>query len=918
MPAWRVACAGRRGRQQETQGDERAETEDRQRRERMLEDRGKKKRAKTVSWEKCSRQLLSLEQQMTESESFFEQRRCDDKQDYQEEGSDAVSEVYIHPSSHLRQLPSRVASPVSLCPSSTSRSSSPASLTSTPSAFPESSSLFSSNRSAHSAPPLSSSSRSLSPSSHWRSPTNCYPHPSVSSVPSLSSPPPFSSPSVSAVHSPSSLLSRTLALLLLLFSASPLPPSACLASSPLPVWQAFSASISPRCGLGPAVSLSSFPAFSSLRRRCRRVSSGGCASPVESPSETHAPINFVSPFHNSFSPPQPFRWWLATPGRRKSLLFCSFLFSPHTLVSPCSPLLSLSSSSLFSPFSPFSPFSLLSFPTPPPQFSSVSPSTSSPLPASLQRSQTHTEETAHAKRPKGQRNFGFTRIRCLGKPFARAVHTPGTSPLHSLARKSEDEQQQSGGLQATFFNSLFSFGTRAHEDREAQKAREASEEESEESAAEPENAPTAERAAEGGQTEEELPGRRLTRGKGRQQTKQKSREESQEKARDGSESKSGKNFGETSREKTRRNYAEKSEGKPDKMSRDKAEKTSEKTSAEKAAEKECGSRGEQKGAETNVETTEEKSEKTENRLQGDTSESTEPGERKRRKPWNYGRPWTEEIRLKIAARTRLAMQRLKSERAAAKTDDGEAISRTPSAAKRAPLSSAARLKLSERLRARWRDPEARLKLLQLGRERTQSEATRAAIAESVRRKWREDPGYAERVREGHAKVNAAGEKRKKISETLKRLWRDEAFRHRMRTTRRPYTEERRRALSAKITAMWAERTDYRSRTVDAIRSRFDRLKVESFTRRLGAGKIPTQRVFSHFAANTPAGGPHAPDLFSILGVKQAKLFPLQPPHSQRQEFWQRMYQKLLSAEQEESAGSPTDENRGSQEPRKEE
>ncbi|KAF4644154.1 hypothetical protein TGRH88_011520 [Toxoplasma gondii] len=529
------------------------------------------------------------------------------------------------------------------------------------------------------------------------------------------------------------------------------------------------------------------------------------------------------------------------------------------------------------------------------EFSSVSPSTSSPLPASLQRSQTHTEETAHAKRPKGQRNFGFTRIRCLGKPFARAVHTPGTSPLHSLARKSEDEQQQSGGLQATFFNSLFSFGTRAHEDREAQKAREASEEESEESAAEPENAPTAERAAEGGQTEEELPGRRLTRGKGRQQTKQKSREESQEKARDGSESKSGKNFGETSREKTRRNYAEKSEGKPDKMSRDKAEKTSEKTSAEKAAEKECGSRGEQKGAETNVETTEEKSEKTENRLQGDTSESTEPGERKRRKPWNYGRPWTEEIRLKIAARTRLAMQRLKSERAAAKTDDGEAISRTPSAAKRAPLSSAARLKLSERLRARWRDPEARLKLLQLGRERTQSEATRAAIAESVRRKWREDPGYAERVREGHAKVNAAGEKRKKISETLKRLWRDEAFRHRMRTTRRPYTEERRRALSAKITAMWAERTDYRSRTVDAIRSRFDRLKVESFTRRLGAGKIPTQRVFSHFAANTPAGGPHAPDLFSILGVKQVS-----------EEEAQFSFRRLGNATHGENADAPHD------------
>ncbi|KEP61129.1 UNVERIFIED_CONTAM: hypothetical protein HHA_266372 [Hammondia hammondi] len=915
MPAWRVACAGRRGRRQETRGNERAETEDRVRRDRLFEDEGQERRATTASWEKCSCQLFSLEKQMAESESSFERRRCDEKQGYQEEGSCAVSEVYRHPSSHLRRLPSRVASPPSLCPSSTSRSSSPSSLSATHSAFLELSCLFSSNRSAHSPPSLSSSSKPLSPSSHWRSPMNRSPHLSVSSASSLLSPPPFASPSASGVHSPSSLLSRVLALLLLLFSASSLPPSACLASSPTSVWHAFSASISPHCGVGPAVALSPFLAFSSLRGRCRRASSGGCASPVDSPSETRSPVNFASPFHTSFSPPHPFRWWPTAPGRRESLLFCSSLFSPHALVSAWSPLLSLSlwSSSLFSPFS------VLPSPTPPPQLPCFFPSTSSPLLASLQRRQTHTE-AAHAKRTRGQRNVGCSSIQCLGRAFARAVHTPGTSPLHSLARESEAEQQQSGGLRATFFNSFFSFGTRARKDTEAQTAREeVSEEESEASCAEPENTPTAEEPAEkGGQTEEKLPGRRLTRGKGHQRTKQKSREESRQHARDESGTKSGPNLGETSRETSRRKYAVKAKGKSDKKSRGKSEKTPEKKSAEEAEEKECGSREEQQGAETNVETTEEKSEKTENRLQGDNSEGPEPGERKRRKPWNYGRPWTEEIRLKIAARTRLAMQRLKSERAAAKKDRGEAISRTPSAAKRAPLSSAARLKLSERLRARWRDPEARIKLLQLGRERTQSEATRAAIAESVRRKWREDPGYAERVREGHAKVNAAGEKRKKISDTLKRLWRDEAFRHRMRTTRRPYTEERRRALSAKITAMWAERTDYRSRTVDAIRSRFDRLKVEGFTRTLGAGKIPTQRVFSHFAAGTPVGGTRAPDLFSILGVKQAKLFPLQPPHSQRQEFWQRMYQKLLSAEQEESGESPKDEKGGSREPRDEE
>ncbi|PFH36747.1 hypothetical protein BESB_049390 [Besnoitia besnoiti] len=279
----------------------------------------------------------------------------------------------------------------------------------------------------------------------------------------------------------------------------------------------------------------------------------------------------------------------------------------------------------------------------------------------------------------------------------------------------------------------------------------------------------------------------------------------------------------------------------------------------------------------------------------------------RRRPWNYGRPWSDEIRKKIAERTRDAMQRLKAEKDAQKKPGEE--SQAPSSASsgvRASLSPTARQKLSERLRARWRDPEARLKLLQLGRQRRQSAATRAAIAQSVRRRWREDSAYAERVRQAQAKVNASGEKRKKISDTLKRLWKDEAFRQRMKTTRRPYTEERRRALSAKITAMWADHGEYRSRTIDAIRSRFDRLREEeglASSRKARGSRSPTQGAFSRLASRHASSGSRAPDLLSLLGVKQ-------PPHSQRQEFWQRMYQKLLSEETEGERDAAVDEENG--------
>ncbi|CBZ50880.1 hypothetical protein NCLIV_039550 [Neospora caninum Liverpool] len=434
--------------------------------------------------------------------------------------------------------------------------------------------------------------------------------------------------------------------------------------------------------------------------------------------------------------------------------------------------------------------------------------------------------------------------RTSARGLTRAGDTPETSLCYLDPRQQGDEAQGNGSLRATFFNSLFSFGARKDDDRKAEEA----------------SNDTPQDAAKETHT-------KLT---DTQQTAD---------AREPNGREAGE--GERGETKTRRGKKEQKKG----QSKPAAERdTREREKNEEKIRNEANENGDVVAV----------------HLEADGRNSAEPVEGKtRRRPWNYGRPWTEEIRRKIATRTRLAMQRLKSERAAMKKARGEeetAPRRASPAAARAPLSHATRLKLSERLRARWRDPEARVKLLQLGRERTQSEATRAAISESVRRKWREDPGYAERVREGQAKVNAAGEKRKKISDTLKRLWRDETFRQRMRTTRRPYTEERRRALSAKITAMWAERTDYRSRTVDAIRSRFDRLKVEGFPRKLGRTKIPTQRVFSRFASGPASGGSRAPDLFSLL-VKQ------------RQEFWQRMYQKLLTEEKGEGKVAE-DENQG--------
>ncbi|PHJ24134.1 bt1 transmembrane domain-containing protein [Cystoisospora suis] len=286
--------------------------------------------------------------------------------------------------------------------------------------------------------------------------------------------------------------------------------------------------------------------------------------------------------------------------------------------------------------------------------------------------------------------------------------------------------------------------------------------------------------------------------------------------------------------------------------------------------------------------------------------------KKRRIPWNLGRSWSQLVKDKISQRTKEAMQRLKAQRQKEKGDQAvppQSFSPSPRPrVTRTGLSQETRQKLSQRLKKRWSDPEARLKLLQLGRDRSHSLETRRAISESIRLKWRNNPEYAEKVRQAQAKVNCTGEKKKKISDSLKRLWRDEEFRSRMSTARKPFTTERRLALSQKIADLWAYDEDYRNRTLEAIRSRFDRIREEGEDypeRRLTRSRRKTSLVFTRTLSGGDDDFHGARDVLSFLGGKRGKsggsgLYPLsiQSPNSQRHQFWRRMYEKLLLEEKE--------------------
>lgn len=105
--------------------------------------------------------------------------------------------------------------------------------------------------------------------------------------------------------------------------------------------------------------------------------------------------------------------------------------------------------------------------------------------------------------------------------------------------------------------------------------------------------------------------------------------------------------------------------------------------------------------------------------------------------------------------------------------------------------------------------------------RTHSEETKARISESLRKRWK-DEGYRKNMKDKVKRSNSSEEVRKRISETLKKKWQDPEFRQYMvdRMATRdalatPHTQNHRQKISATMKRKWQDKK-YRDKAMSGM------------------------------------------------------------------------------------------------------
>ena len=189
-------------------------------------------------------------------------------------------------------------------------------------------------------------------------------------------------------------------------------------------------------------------------------------------------------------------------------------------------------------------------------------------------------------------------------------------------------------------------------------------------------------------------------------------------------------------------------------------------------------------------------------------------------PWNIGRKHSEETKLRIAAKTREAMVRKKTEEAKKlgltlkefeETKEKKKLEKKKEKLK-GGLTVEGRERISASLKARWKDPEYRkLYTVNFRGNRNHSESTRAKISEAIKAKWQDDK-YRSKIC-----ISPSPEVRARISATLKAKWELPEFREKMMSSLSSRSEEWKTMISEKIREKWNDPA-YRHAVEEGIRN----------------------------------------------------------------------------------------------------
>jgi hypothetical protein len=189
-------------------------------------------------------------------------------------------------------------------------------------------------------------------------------------------------------------------------------------------------------------------------------------------------------------------------------------------------------------------------------------------------------------------------------------------------------------------------------------------------------------------------------------------------------------------------------------------------------------------------------------------------------PWNAGRKHSEETKLRIAAKTREAIIRKKTEEAKnlglSLTEYEESKEKKKLEKKKEKLKGGltleGRQRISASLKARWNDPEYRkLYTVNARGNRNHSESTRAKISEAIKAKW-QDEKYRSKIC-----ISPSAEVRARISATLKAKWELPEFREKMMSSLSSRSDEWKLMISEKIREKWNDPV-YRQAVEEGIRN----------------------------------------------------------------------------------------------------
>ena len=189
-------------------------------------------------------------------------------------------------------------------------------------------------------------------------------------------------------------------------------------------------------------------------------------------------------------------------------------------------------------------------------------------------------------------------------------------------------------------------------------------------------------------------------------------------------------------------------------------------------------------------------------------------------PWNIGRKHSEETKSRIAAKTREAIIKKKTEQAKnlglTLKEFEESKEKKKMEKKQAKLKGGltveGRQRISASLKARWNDPEYRkLYTVNARGNRNHSESTRAKISEAIKAKW-QDEKYRSKI-----SISPSPEVRARISATLKAKWELPEFREKMMSSISSRSEEWKMMISEKIREKWNDPA-YRQAVEEGIRN----------------------------------------------------------------------------------------------------